>query len=443
MSTTYRPYLPQQELLLPPSVEDWLPESHLAYFISDAIDELDLQAFHAAYAGDGRRRQPYHPGMMIKVLVYGYAAGVFSSRKVAIKLHEDIAFRVLGANNFPAHRTLRAFRQRHLEALSKLFVQVVQLAREAGLISLGRIAVDGSKVKANASKHKAMSYGRMLDEETRLEDEINELLEKAQRTDADEDVTYGADHSGTEVPEELKRREDRLTNLRAAKARLEARQQATDEAAGRSQDDDGTTRGPGGGECERPFGQPESKAQDNFTDPQSRIMKTTEGFQQSYNGQIAVDDAHQLIVAADLNADAADSRQLLPVLRQVQDNTNTAPELTLADAGYASEGNFTQLEAEGLDALVSLAREGKSGKPINPETRPATVRMQDALAQPDAKAHYRRRKAIVEPVFGWIKQAIGFRRLSLRTEVAARAEWRIVCMAINLRRMHRIGLQSV
>jgi transposase len=441
MPTSYRTYNPDQQLLLPTSLSDWLPEDHLCYFVSDAVEALDLSAFYERYEGDGRRRQPFEPSMMVKVLVYAYASGVFSSRKVAKKVEEDVAFRVLAANNFPAHRTIREFRQRHLKEFSALFVAVVRLAREAGLIKLGRLGVDGTKLRANASKRKAMSYGRMKEEEARLQTEIAGLLKQAESTDAAEDEQYGADSRGEELPEELRRRENRLQVIQAAKARLEARQREADEQAGRSKDDDGNTRGPTGRRCQRELGEPKDKAQDNFTDPESRIMNTHEGYQQCYNGQAAVDEGSQLIVAADLTNNAADNDQLLPLLDQVKANTEREPTMTLADTGYGSEDTFQELERRGLAACVALGREDKRQRAVDAERYPATARMAQRLASEDGKAHYRRRKAIPEPVFGWIKQAMGFRRFSLRGLHAVKAEWHLVCLAMNLRRMHRLGWQ--
>src|SRR3984885_8236570 len=233
MPTSYRPYFPDQGLLLPSSLSEWLPEDHLAYFISDAVDAMDLDAFHARYEGDGRRRQPFDPRMMVKVLVYGYATGVFSSRKLARKLHEDVAFRVLAANNFPAHRTLCDFRALHLKALSDLFVQVVKLAQECGLVKLGTIAVDGTKIKANASRHKAMSFERMQKAQLELKAQIDALLAQAQTTDDRE-----KNEPELDIPAEIKRREDRLAVIAAARARLEERQREADTARGRSSDDD-------------------------------------------------------------------------------------------------------------------------------------------------------------------------------------------------------------
>ena len=439
MPTTFRPYDPDQLLLLPASLRDWLPEGHLAFFVSDAVEALDLSAFYARYEGDGRRRQPFEPAMLVKVLIYGYAVGVFSSRQLARRLEEDVAFRVLAAGNFPAHRTIREFRQLHQTEFAALFVQVVQLAREAGLVTLGRVGIDGTKVKANASKHKAMSYGRMGETETRLKTEIAELLRQAEAQDAAEDGQYGAAQRGDELPAELARREQRLQVIQAAKARLEARQRAQDAQDGRRVDDDGNTRGPGGGVCQRPFGVPEHRAQENFTDPDSRIMKTGEGFQQCYNAQAAVDEGSQLIVATTVTNGAADQGQLLPLVEAVHDNTGAVPTITLADSGYASEDTFAGLEARELVAVVALGREGKASRALDPARSPATQRMAERLATAEGQAHYRRRKVIPEPVFGWIKEVLGFRRFSVRGLTAVTGEWHLVCLAQNLKRLQRLG----
>ncbi|HEU0197202.1 MAG TPA: IS1182 family transposase, partial [Nevskiaceae bacterium] len=340
MTTSYRPYAPDQALLLPASLREWLPEGHLVYFISDAVDALDLSAFYARYEGDGRRRQPYEPTLLVKVLIYAYASGVFSSRKIAQRLEEDVAFRVLAAGNFPAHRTLREFRRLHPAEFSALFLQVVQLAREAGLVKLGRIGIDGTKVKANASRHKAMSYGRMGEREQQLKAEIAALTRQAEVQDAAEDRRYGKDRRGDELPAELARRESRLQVIQAAKARLEARQCARDKEAGRHVDDEGHTRGPGGRRCKRALGEVPDTVQDNFTDPEARIMKTAHGFDPCYNAQAAVDEDSHLIVATELGNGANDVRQLVPMVQAVQHNVDALPMMTLADAGYASEANF-------------------------------------------------------------------------------------------------------
>ena len=273
MSTTFRPYEPDQMLLLPADLRAWLPEGHLAHHVSDLVDGLDLTAFYGPYEGDGRRNAPYEPRMMVKVLVYAYATGVFSSRGIARKLEEDVAFRVLGAGNFPQHRTLCAFRRRHLSDFRKLFVEVVRLARELGLASFGKLSIDGTKVRANASRRKAMSYGRMVAEERRLSGEIEALLATAGEADAAEDARVGAEVRGDELPAELRRREDRLAAIRAAKSRLEAQQRAADDARGRQRDQDRNPKG--GPPYTRAYGEPDEKAQSNFTDPESGIMKTS------------------------------------------------------------------------------------------------------------------------------------------------------------------------
>jgi transposase len=423
--------------LLPPSPKDWLGEDHLAYFISETVDRMDLSGFYGCYEGDGRRNRPYDPRMMVKVLLYGYATGTYSSRKLAKKLEEDVAFRVLGAGNFPAHRTIAEFRQRHLEEFRVLFIKLVRIAREAGVIRLGTVAVDGAKVRANASRHKAMSYGRMKDEEQRLRREIEELMEQAARVDAEEDRLYGEDRRGDELPEELRRREDRLAKIEAAMERLKARQAEEDRRKGRHEGD-GRKSPRGGRKFKREFGEPGEKAQDNFTDPESRIMKSKGSFQQCYNSQIAVDDGSQLIVATGVTQSAGDNPELLKLVDRTESNTNTTPRRLLADAGYRDEKNFQVLEAKEIEAYISLGREDKQVPQPPTEERPASRRMSEKLKTKAGRAHYRRRKAIVEPVFGWIKQILGFRRFSLRGIEKVSGEWDLVCLAVNLKRMNRL-----
>jgi transposase len=436
MATSFLPYEPGQDFLLPPSLSEWLPEGHLAYFVSEMIDGMDLEGFYARYEGDGRRNQPYDPAMMVKVLVYGYASGVFSSRKIGRKLFEDVAFRMLGAGNFPSHRTICDFRVRHLAELSELFVQVVKLARELGLVKLGVIGLDGTKIKANASKHKAMSYGRMKEEEQKLKEQIKALLERAQATDAQEDERLGKDTAGEDLPAELGRRQERLARIEAAKQRLKARQAEADRERGRHPDD-GQRRGNGkaGRPFKRPFAEPEDKAQDNFTDPQSRIMKSNGAFEQCYNAQAAVDADSLFIIANELTPNAADNGELVPMVEAVKENVGRLPKEVLADAGYRSEQAFATLEQIGVSALVALGREGKEQITIDPKSYPASVRMAERLATPEGKAQYRRRKVIPEPVFGWIKHVLGFRQFSLRGLSKVRGEWNLVCLAINMRRL--------
>lgn len=434
MATSFRPYDPEQLLLLPPSLREWLPSEHLSYFVSDTIDQLDLSEFYARYEGDGRRKQPFEPRMMVKILVYAYATGTFSSRRIARKLEEDVALRVLGAGNFPAHRTICDFRQLHLHALASLFVQVVKLARELKLARFGTLSIDGSKVKANASKHKAMSFARMKDEEKRLKQEIKSLIGRAKSIDAEEDKLYGPDCRGDELPAELARRETRLEQIRAAKKRLEERQRAEDEAAGREPGDD--QKGGPGPKHKRKFGEPPPTKQGNFTDPDSRIMVRGKEFQQSYNAQIAVDDHAHVIVAADVTQCATDSAQLLPLLDQAIANTAVQPARVLADAGYRSEAVLAVLEQRGIDGYVALGREGKDLTTKTANAGPATQRMARKLRTRRGEQCYRKRKWLAEPPFGWIKSALGFDRFSLRGLEKVRAEWKLVCLALNIKRMN-------
>ena len=343
------------------------------------VDALDLTAFYAPYEGDGRRNAPYEPSMMVKVLIYAYATGTFSSRAVARKLEEDVAFRMLAAGNFPQHRTVCEFRRRHLAAFSALFVGVVQVAREMGLARFGKLSVDGTKVRANASKRKAMSYERMGKEAARLQAEIEALLTKAGMVDAEEDERWGEDFRGDELPEELQRREKRLAAIQAAKARLEAAQRGRDDEHGREPGQDRNPRG--GRPYKRAYGEPEPNAQSNFTDPESQIMKTSsEGFQQCYNAQMAVDGEHQIIVATQVGPQASDQGQLVGLLDGINETFGVEPAVVLADAGYCNEPDLLELENRGIDAHVALGREGKSRVAIDPNRLPATHRMGEKLA---------------------------------------------------------------
>jgi transposase len=438
MSTSFLPYEPNQDFLLPPSLSEWLPENHLVYFVSEIIDQLELEKFYARYDGDGRRNQPFDPALLVKVLVYGYATGVFSSRKMARKLYQDVAFRMLGAGNFPSHRTICDFRLRHLPELKDLFVQVARLAKELGLVKLGTMALEGTKIKANASKHKAMSYGGMKEQEQKLKREIETLLDRARTTDAQEDARLGVDQTDEELPLELQRRQERLAKIEAAKARLEARQRQADQERGRQPDDEQRRRDGTGRPFKHPFGVPDDKAQDNFTDPQSRIMKMGGNFEQCYNAQAAVDGESQLIIANGLTNNAADNGELLPMVEAVKDNLGELPKRVLADAGYRSEQAFAELEEKGLQLLVALGREAKDRKSIDPQCYPATARMVERLASAEGQAHYRRRKVIPEPVFGWIKHVMGFRQFSLRGVTKVTGEWSLVCLAVNMRRLWKL-----
>ena len=439
MSTSYIAYHPEQQQLLPSALQDWLPQGHLAYFINDTVDSLNLSAFHARYAAGGSRNQPFHPAMMVKVLVYAYATGIFSSRKIAKKLHEDVAFRVLGADNFPAHRTIREFRALHLGEFTELFVQVVRLAREMGLVKLGTIAVDGTKVKANASRHKAMSYGRMQTAQAELKAQIAALVQKASSTDEAE-----KNEPDLDIPAEIERRQARLAAIEAAKARLEERQRQSDTQRGRTPNDERKPRGKdgkpkGGKPYQRDFGVPAPKAQDSFTDPQARIMKRAGGgFDYSYNAQTAVDENAHIIVAAEVVNTSSDVQQLPMVLKAVKANTGSSAAQVLADAGYRSEAVMAELaktEPES-ELVIALGREGKVlAKPRDAERYPHTVAMAAKFETEQGKIDYRKRKWIAEPPNGWIKNVLGFRQFSMRGLKKAQAEFKLVCMALNLRRM--------
>lgn len=433
MGQIFRRYEPHQPLLLPPSLDEWLPADHLARFVGDTVDELDLGPFFKKYRNreDGRGRVAYHPRLMLKVLIYAYSAGIFSSRKIAQGVEDLVALRFLAANERPSHRTLSRFRQENLERFKALFVQVVRIAAEAGLVKMGTLAVDGSKLKANASRHKAMSYGRMTDEEKRLKDEIARITRMAQEIDAEEDDRFGPDFRGDELPEELRRRESRLKVIREAKERLEREQAEQDAAEGRGEHHEETGRG----KLKRSNGVPPDKKQANFTDPESRIMGNPKvGFVQGYNAQIAVDAKAQIIVANRITQCAADSGELLPTTREAIEIAGAKPKHLLADAGYKSEASFAALEELGIDAHVALGK-GENGATQGRAAGPATSRMHRKRQTKRSRKIYKRRKVIVEPVFGWIKSVLGFRSFSLRGLGRVEGEWNLVCLALNLRRM--------
>jgi transposase len=446
---TFRPYQPDQMLLLPPSIEEWLPEGHLARFVREVAATLDLSAIEGTYAEE-RGYPPYHPRLMVTLLLYAYSTGTYSSRRMAGKLEDDVAFRYLAAGNAPDFRTLSDFRKTHGVALKGLFVQVLKLCAEAGLVKLGRVAVDGTKVKANASKHKAMSYARMSERETALKQQVAELLARAQAVDEAEDAEYGADRRGDELPEELQRAEGRLAKIQAAKAALEtqAREQAVKDAeaakarqAERERQEQENGRRFGGNPARVPDpeqAQPAPKAQRNFTDPESRIQKTADGFIQGYTAVLAVDDTAQVIVAQHVTPKAAEVHELLPAMEAIERNLGHPPAQVLADAGYWSEENLTQLAEKGIDGYVARGRV-KHGEPPPPAPRgripkqlSVAERMRRKLQTQAGRAVYARRKAIVEPVNGQIKQARGFRQFLRRGVERVGQEWSLICTAHNL-----------
>src|SRR4029077_20683969 len=324
-----------------PSLRDWLPENHLVYCVSDVVDELDLSAIESVYEEEDRGQPPYHPRMMVKILVYGYCVGVFSSRRIQKRLAEDVAFRVLAAGNQPDFRTISDFRKLHLKALEGLFQQVLRLVLQMGALKLGRVALDGSKVKANASEHKAMGYGRMEEAEKRLQEEVQELLKRPAAVDEEEDKRYGRDRHGEELPEELQRRETRIARIREAKKALEER--AREKA--KSEDEDSKEA------------RPEPKAQYNFTDPESRIMKGSDGFVQGYNTQVAVEPVFQLVVGQTVTQAANDKEQMVPLIEAIQEQSGQKPEEVLTDNGYCSEENLKYLKKRRMEGFVATEKQ--------------------------------------------------------------------------------------
>jgi transposase len=454
----FRPYDPEQVLLLAPVLQEWVPEGDLAHFVSDLVESgaLDLSAIYADYEEE-RGYPPYDPRLLVKLLVYGYANGVVSSRKLERATHRDVAVRMLCADQHPDYRSIARFRARHLEALGELFVQTLRLCREAQLVELGTLALDGTKLRANASRHKAMSYERMARAEAQLEAEIaairanvRALLEEAEAVDAAEDERYGSDRRGDELPEELRRREQRLARIREAKAALAAEAVERERARRAELEAEGKKprRPPRGRD---PF-KPKPRAQRNFTDPESRLMKTSDGaYHQCYSGQAVVDATAQVIVACELSDEAPDARQLAPALDQLADNLEAIgaelPEqATLAaDAGYFSEDNIRITSEHGLNPYIATGRfkhsEPQPPPPRGriPKTATAKQRMARKLRTRKGRAVYARRKTIVEPVFGQIDTVQNGRRLFLRGKRAARAQWRFHCTVHNLLKLHRAG----
>jgi transposase len=447
-----------QTLLFPPSLHDWLPDGHLARFLVDVVSTLDLSAIYTSYAEkDGRGQAVYAPEMMVRVLLYGYARGVYSSRKIQTRTFEDVAFRYLSGDQHPDHATIAEFRKRHLEALSGLFTQALLLCSEAGLVKLGHVSIDGTKIKANASKHKAMSYKHMNEAEARLKQEIDALLAAAEKTDAEEDAQYGKDRHGDELPAELQRRESRLQKIQQAKAALEqkakeeAAQQRAEvehELAERAEQERRTGKKKRGRKPEPPdpdAAKPADTAQRNFVDPESRIMPdgaNKGSFVQGYNAQIAVDSASQVIVAAEVTQETNDKKQLLPMIALIAANLEQKPEKISADTGYFSEANVTDESVKDVDLYVATGRDkhgdvvAASSDPPPPGASPKEA-MREKLRTEAGRAVYKMRKAIVEPVFGQIKEQRGFRRFSLRGKENVSREWKLVCTVSNLLKLFR------
>ncbi len=453
----FRPYDPDQVLLMSPSLAEWVPEDDLAHFVCDLVEtSLDLTEIYASYEEE-RGYPPYDPRLMLKLLIYGYATGTPSSRKLEQATYRDVAVRMLCADQHPDYRSIARFRRRHLEALSALFVQALRLCQKAGLVKLGTLAIDGTKLRASASRHRAMSYERMGAAEAQLEAEIaaiearaTAMLAAAEATDQAEDARYGPDRRGDELPDELARRESRLERIREAKAALEAEEAARERARQAEMRAEGKAPRKPDPDTEPPT--PKPTAQRNFTDPESKIMKTSDGsYHQCFNGQAVVDSRAQVIVAADAADEAPDTRQLEPALEQLDDNlkaieaTLPAGAKLLGDAGYFSERNVTATAEHGLDPYLATGRfkhsEPQPPAPRGPIPKHATPkqRMARKLKTKRGRAAYAKRKTVVEPVFGQIDTVQQARRLLLRGKAAARAQWRFSCAIHNLLKLHRAG----
>jgi transposase len=439
------PYEPDKPLELAPDIRKWLSPDHLAMFISDVVDTLDLSEITEEYLHLQGGHPAYHPAMMLKLLFYGYCVGVRSSRRIEQKTYEDVAFRVLSCDSHPDHSRISDFRKRHLAAISRLFVQVLGICKEAGLVKLGHVALDGTKIKANASKHKAMSYGRMMKRERELSREVEKLLAEAEALDDREDKKYGKDKRGDELPPELRFKEKRLEKIREAKRALE--EEARREAKGKeTQDKDNKppTDRDSGPPAERDT-PPDPKRQRNFSDPDSRIMRdsATKAFEQAYNAQAGVDCDSQVIVAADVTQQANDKQQLVPMLEQIEENLGEIPDRVLADPGYFSEENAQSVVRGFMEPFIPRERSKHtdaaepSPRGRIPQDMSLVDRMLRKLKTKAGKAIYSKRKESVEPVFGQIKQARGIRGFLLRGLEKVKGEWNLICLTHNILKLWR------
>lgn len=449
----YIPYEIDQLYLLPPDMKSWLPEGHLSFFIIEIVNELNLKRIHKKYKNYNGGRPAYHPVMMTSLLLYSYCTGVFSSREIEKKTYEDVAFRVMAGDKHPDHDTISEFRRKNLRQLSSLFIQVLNICKKAGLVKLGHVAIDGTKMQSNASKHKAMSYGRMLKKEEQLEKEVQTLLENADQVDSKEDKLYGKGIRGDELPEYFKNTAKRLEKIKAAKAILEKEAKklsVTKKKEYLQKKKDYEDRGGRGRPPTPPSDKPADKKQYNFTDPESRIMKSRgkDNFLQGYNCQAAVDEENQIIVAASTTQEANDKNQLIPVLSLVKKNTNKNPKTVTADAGYFSEKNIEDIRKKNVNAYIATGKIKHGEKIPFTKGRPkddATVRdlMHRKLNTKSGKKIYSKRKHIVEPVFGNIKEIRKFRRFSFRGLRKCSQEWDLLCISHNLLKLFRAKYVSI
>jgi transposase len=439
MSKHFRPWKIDQVQLLPPSVQDYVPKDHLARFIVALVREsLDLSEIAASYAS-GLGQPPFDPWMMTALLLHAYASGLYSSRRIAKACIERADFMMIVAHDAPDFRTVSDFRKRHLRALAGLFLQVLKLAEVAGLVKLGHVALDGTKMKANASKHKAMSYERMKKRETELQAQVDRWLAAAEAADAEEDQAFGKDRRGDELPAWIADKEKRLAKIREAKAALETEAKAAAEAGAERQKEAEDKRKEGkkkpGKKPKPPSEEPEANAQRNFTDPGSRVLLSKDGFIQGYNAQAAVDGAAQVIVAHGLTPSMSDQDQLVPLIDGIAKNLGRKPKEASADAGYCSEANLEALAERDIAAYIAIGRAKHPDGERQGAGGPRTKAMRQKLKRAGYRSRYRLRKQIVEPVFGQIKQARGFRQFLMRGFEKVRAEWAMICTAHNLTKL--------
>jgi transposase len=454
MGKTFRPYDLSQLLLLPPDLRQWLPDDHLALYVNDIVEQLDLSAILKRYEeGDARGQPPYHPQMMVKLLLYGYCVGKMSSRKIEQASYDDVGFRVLAANQQPDHASIAEFRKRHLPELARLFVQVLQLCQRAGLVKLGHVAIDGTKIKANASKYQSMTYAGLTEAEQQWAATVARLLAEAERVDEAEDELYGPGKRGDELPKELRESKSRLARIRELKADLEreAREKAAQQAAEAKQKNEARLRqakerGQKVGRLAQVVDPeqvtPAPKARRNFTDIESRMMKdhASNTFVQGYNAQLGVDAQAQIIVAATVVQAGNDQEQLVPVLLRVKQNLGQLPASVSADAGYFSSAAVTAPAIKTVAVHVPPnAREPQTGEwtALLPENATVQQRMWHKLKSKEGAAVYNQRKAIVEPVFAYLKHVRGFRQFLLRGQARVEAEWLLMCLTHNILKMFR------
>jgi transposase len=450
MGKKYRYYDPKQILLFPPNIREWLPEGHLVFFIDTLIDTADISAITDYYEQSDRGNPPYDPRMMTKILCYAYCIGEPSSRKINKALYEDVAFRVLAAGNFPDFRTISDFRKIHLKSLEGLFVHVLDLCSEAGLVKLGTVAIDGTKVKANASIDKNYNHQKLTEKEEHLQQITHALFEKAEHTDDEEDRIYGKDHRGDELPDGFRTKQEQLERIRKAKTILEQRQQEKknkydQKKQKRTETEKKRGKRLRGRKLKKVEQNPEKSAMANTTDPESRIMKTRNGYAQAYNGQLAVDTSSQVIVAADLVQDQNDKQQLQPMTQKIQENTGRLPPRVTTDAGYDNEEQITPLWDK-IDLYIPTQKDWKTRKTMKetppprgriPKELPLRERMKRKLLTKKGKAIYKKRGSSVEPVNGQIKDNRGFDRLSLRGLAKGKSEWKFICTTHNILKLWR------